>query len=262
MIENKKIDFIIDEFKALKKQPKEIFYKGDLSLLNRRKISIVGTRKPSQYTKKFIFELSQKLSKNNFIIISGGAMGVDTVAHKSAFPNTIFIAASGLDIIYPQINKDLIKNIYQNSLAISEYKYNYNIQKWSFLERNRLVVALGEILIIGEADKESGSMRSYEFAEKMGKKIFVLPHRLGESTGTNWLLNEGLATAIYNIDDFINSLGGEKIENKIELEDDFLIFCRNNPNYDEIVAKYPTETFEYELDGKIEIENNIVKIII
>ena len=75
--------------------------------------------------------------------------------------------------------------------------------KYNFVLRNELVVALGDILIVTYADLNSGSMRSVEYALKMGKEIYVLSHRIGESEATNNLLSEGKAKAIYDIDVFV-----------------------------------------------------------
>jgi len=91
-----------------------LFYKGNIKLLNQKKVAIVGSRKASKYTKEITYLLAKKLSKK-FVIISGGALGVDTEAHQGAFPNTIFVSPSSLDIIYPKANENLIKNIYKDA---------------------------------------------------------------------------------------------------------------------------------------------------
>ena len=254
------IDFHINELDSMKKYPKEIFYIGNTELLKKRKISIVGSRKPSQYTKQFTFEISKKLSDTNICIVSGAAMGVDTLAHNGAKTNnTIAVAGTGLDIRYPAINKNLIKDIEQNGLMLSQFKKETPSTKYNFPIRNELVVALGEIIIVAQADLNSGTMRSVEFALKMGKPIYVLPHRLNESEGTNELLKKGLATAIYNIDDFISDFVGYK--NNITHKDSFLEYCKTNPTYDEAMSKYPTEVFENELNGTIQITNGRIVYI-
>ena len=221
----------------------ELFYKGNLELLNRPKIAIVGSRKASKYTKETTFLLAKKLAKK-FTIISGGALGVDTEAHKGAYPNTIFVSPSSLDIIYPKSNENLIKNIYQNSLAISEYEKNYRPHKYTFLQRNRIIVALSEFIIIAEADKQSGSMRSFEWAKKYNKKVYVLPHRINESSGTRYLASTNQAEVIWDIDEFCKNLG---------IEDNKKIL-----NLNEALKKYGTQLYEMELDGRVNIKNGKV----
>jgi DNA processing protein len=254
------IDFHIPKLEQMKKYPNEIFYIGDTNILNNKLVSIVGTRKPTTYTKQFTDNISRALSQSGFTIVSGAAMGVDAIAHKAAGEdNTIAVAGTGLDVRYPAINKKLIEDIEKSGLMLSMFKEKTKSMPYNFPLRNEMVVALGEVLIVTQADKKSGTMRSVEYALKMGKKIFVLPHRIGESEGTQELLEKGFATAIYDIDRFIKSLGGAT---KKEDADDISKFFKTNPTYDEAMQIYPSETFEYELNGKIKIQNGKVVYIV
>lgn len=254
----KTIDFHISQLESMKKYPNEIYFIGKKELLDKPMISIVGTRKPNNYTKLITSEISKKLSNAGVVVVSGAAMGVDAIAHQNALPNTIAVVANGLDIKYPAINKNLIAQIENNSLVLSTYPKSSVARTYTFVERNEIVVALGEVLIVTQADLESGSLRSVEFALKMGKKVYTLPHRIGESEGTNRLLKEGLATAIYDVDSFLESLGyGDSTKAS---SDEFLEFCKNHPSYDEVVSLYGSKVFEYELLGKIVVENGIVKV--
>ena len=79
-----KINFKIDELSSMKKYPQDLFYIGNTNLLNKNKIAIVGTRRPNSYTKEFTYKLSSKLSSLNICIVSGAAMGVDSLAHQGA----------------------------------------------------------------------------------------------------------------------------------------------------------------------------------
>ncbi len=221
----------------------ELFYKGDLSLLEKPKIAIVGSRKASKYTKELTYLLAKKLSKK-YIIISGGALGVDTEAHKGAYPNTVFVSPSSLDIIYPKSNENLIKNIYNNALALSEYNKNYRPYKYTFLQRNRIIVALSDFVIIAEADIKSGSMRSFEWAKEYGKKVYVLPHRINESSGTRYLANTNQAEVIWDINEFCKNLGIEENQKIMNLND--------------ALKTYGSQLYEMELEGKISIKNGKV----
>jgi DNA processing protein len=186
---SKRVEVLPAEFSCLHEPPQRLFYRGDLSLLDHPKVSIVGTRKPYAYTRQYVNALSNALAKRGVSVVSGLAMGVDALAHEGAFPHTIGVLANGLDIIYPKVNKKLIEKMYANSLILSEHVDGEEARSYSFVHRNRLVVALGEVLVVAQADAYSGSMRSVEFALEMGKKIYVLPHRLGESEGTMGLLH-------------------------------------------------------------------------
>ena len=236
----------------------ELFYQGDASLLNRKKVAIVGTRRPSLYTKNSTFALANALKDAGVTVVSGAAMGVDAQAHKGAFPHTIAVMANSLDIKAPAVNKGLIESMATESLCLSEYPQTTHPTKYSFVQRNRIVVALSDVVVLAEADLNSGTMRSAEFALKMGKPIFVLPHQMGESLGTNKLLQEGKAEAIYSIESFLERL---KISTPIvSQEDELLAFCTNQPTYDEVVAQFKEKLFEYELLGKVSVVNGRVVV--
>jgi len=253
-----KIDFHIKELENMKIYPNELFFLGNTELLQRRKISIVGSRKISQYSRTQIGLLSQLFAKHGFVIVSGAAMGTDTVAHLNAgASNTIGVAGTGLDKRYPALNKKLIENIETKGLMLSQFAPSTESFPSNFPKRNEVVVALGEILIVSECELKSGTMHSINFAKAMGKDIYVLPQRLGESQGTNHLLENGFAKPIYNIEKFVSEISGKKI---VKTTDPILEYFQTNPLYDEAITKYPNETFEYELSGKIVIENGIVTL--
>lgn len=254
------IDFKIPQLENMKKYPNELFYIGNTNLLQTPMISIVGTRKPNSYTKEFTHKLASKLSLNGITIVSGAAMGVDAVAHKACQNyETIAVVANGLDIRYPSVNKNLIENIEKQGLILSAYKEKQKARNYTFVLRNEIVVALGEVLIVTQADLNSGSLTSVEYALKMGKKVYTLPHRINDSLGTQELVQKGLIEPIYDIDKFISSFTNTSAP-KV-LKDEFLEYCQNSPNYDEAVLKYSDKVFEYELLGKIEIKNGKIFLI-
>jgi len=221
----------------------ELYYKGDLDLLNRPKIAIVGSRRASRYTKEITKILANRLAKK-FTIVSGGALGVDKAAHEGAYPNTILVSPSSLDVIYPKSNESLIKKIYQEALAISEYEKGYKPYRHTFLQRNRIIVKISDFVIISEANIKSGSMRSFEWAKEYGKKVYVLPHRINESSGTRYLAQKKLAEVIWDIDEFCKDLG---------INEESSILTLN-----EALQKYGSTLYEMELEGKAEIKNGKV----
>lgn len=241
---------------GLKNPPEALYYMGDLSLLERTRVSIVGSRRPNAYTRAIVPLLASRLAKSGIAVVSGAAMGVDALAHSGAFPYTIAVMGNSLDIIYPAVNRALIEKIYKNALALSEYEKNYRPTRYSFVLRNRIVVALSEILVIAQADLDSGSMRSAKLALDLGKKIYVLPHRLGESEGTNWLLKNKMAEALYDIEEFVHALSGSGYK---EEQDEFLLFCKSRPSYEEAVRRFGQKVFSYELEGKIVVENGMIR---
>ncbi len=254
------LPFKINELDCMKKYPESLYYKGSLDLLCRPKISIVGTRRPNPYTRALTLELSKKLSFAGMVIVSGAAAGVDTLAHQGAgMSNTIAVLPCGIDIRYPKANRELIESIEKNGLTLSQFEPDFMAREWSFVVRNEIVVALGECLIVTEADIGSGSMRSVEFALEMGKKIYVLPHRIRESEGTHRLLSQGRAMAIEEIDSFVAMITSSAL-NTIN-DSPFISYCRTMPTYEEVIARFPSEIFEAELGGIIEVRNGRVVVV-
>jgi len=248
----------IPEFSLLKKPPETIWYRGDLSLLKRPKVSVVGTRRPSFYTRETVKELAGMLARRGVVIVSGAAMGVDAMAHEGAgAASTIAVLGNGVDIRYPAINRNLLERIEKEGLILSRFEPGFRATNWSFVVRNELVVALGEILVIAEADEGSGSMRSAEYALKQGKEIWVLPHRLGESAGTSRLLAEGRAGVISSLEAFADRFGSEVSPARVK--DDFFCFCQRRPTLDEAVAAYGERIYEAEFAGEIVIENGRIR---
>jgi len=253
------VSFQISELELMKKYPERLYTKGNTSLLKRPKISIVGSRRPSNYTKKYTYDIAKALARRGVCIVSGAAMGVDAIAHQGAGThNTIAVMANSLDIRYPSVNRNLIQDIESKGLTLSQFDPQFKATAWSFVLRNEIVVALGEFLIVTEADKDSGSMRSVEYALKMKKEIFVLPHHIGESEGTNQLLQEGLATPIYDIEAFASRFG-TAVDRHVQ-RDDFFYFCQKSPTLDEAVQSYGDRIYEAELEGLIVIENGLVRL--
>ncbi len=247
----------IPELDSMKKYPETINYKGNLKLLMRKKVSIVGTRHPNNYTKQMTQKIASGLALQGICIVSGGAMGVDALAHRSAgMQNTIMVAGTGIDVRYPKINAGMIENIEDDGLVLSQFPTAAKSNRYNFPLRNELVVALGDILIVTQADMDSGTMRSVEYALKMGKEVFVLSHRVGESEATNLLLQEGKAKPIYNIESFVKTYTG--VQNIGDTKDDFLLYCASNPSYEDALKKYPDKIFEAELNGTIEIKEAII----
>jgi len=244
------------EFTQLQKTPEKIFYRGESSLLDLRKVSIVGSRKAYPYSRSIVNALATELAKRDVCVVSGGAMGIDAIAHTGAYPKTIAVLANGLDIVYPKVNKRLLEDMASSALLLSEYDDGVEARPYSFVHRNRLVVALGEVLVVAQADLNSGSMRSVEFALELGKKIYVLPHRLGESEGSMRLLGEGKASLITDIRAFADIFGQAK-----EISDAFLEFCRQSPSYEEALSFDAQKLFEYELQGKVKVVHGKVTLI-
>jgi DNA processing protein len=187
-------------------------------------VAIVGTRKPTPYGKMMVEKLSEELAKAGVVIVSGLALGVDSLAHDScvkAGGRTIAVLPSGINNIYPATNRNIAKNILKNNgTLISEYATNHQPRKVEFLERNRIIAALSDLVIIPEAAANSGSLNTANHAKKMGIPIYVVPGNVTSpmSKGTNHLLKNG-ANAITEASDVFKILGISKnSDNQLALD--------------------------------------------
>lgn len=239
---------------------KNIKYLGNLELLSRKRVAIVGSRKPTQYASHYTYSIAKELARVGVCVVSGGAMGVDAIAHSGAgAANTIAVMPCGIDLRYPAINRALLDEIAANGLMISQFEDGFKATNWSFVVRNRVVIALSDVVIITQADLKSGSMVSAEIAKELGKEIFVLPHIIGESEGTNSLLESGEAKGIYNIPSFIERFG--VAPSGVDSSDEFLLFCATRPSYEDVFARFSDRLFEAELSGIIEIKDGRVSLV-
>jgi len=201
-------------FLSLKKVPEVIYAEGNLELLNKVSISIVGSRRCTRYGEKMSRKFAKELSKLGIVTVSGMALGVDTVVHEETIANggkTIAVLPSGLRNIYPKNNIELYNKIIESGgLVISEYHPDTIADSKKFTSRNRLVSALGECIIITEAAYRSGTSITARYAREQGKKVFCVPSGLDNrcGIGTNRLIKNGdvLLSGISDIFEEINSL--------------------------------------------------------
>ncbi len=244
---------------TLKDPPKHIFYTGNIALLDKSpKVAIIGTRHPNQYSQIQTAFLAKEIQKAGGVILSGGALGTDIIAHKAALPDTILISPASLDVIYPATNAPIIKQIAKEGLILSEYEHNPIPKQYEFLLRNRLVVALSDIIIIPQADLQSGSLYSAKLCLEANKPLFVLPHRLNESQGTQNLLQNSQAKAIYDVSLFLKEIG---LDSAPKAQDDAILrFCMGNPSFEEAYLRFGDSLLEYELLGKISRHNGRIII--
>lgn len=249
----------IPDLAAMKKLPEQLSAVGDLSLLGRPRVSVVGTRKPSHYTRQQTQEITAALSRRGVVTVSGAAMGVDAMAHRGAgAAHTIAVLPCGIDVRYPAVNRGLIEEIEREGLTLSQFEEGFRATAWSFVLRNEIVVALGEVLVVTEAEPDSGSMRSVEYALEMGREVFVLSQHIDESLGTNSLLRQGLAQPIHAVEDFASRFG-VATESDIP-RDDFYYFCQKHPTLDSVVEQFGDRVYEAELEGLVRIDGGIVSL--
>ena len=157
-------------------------------------ISIVGARNSSIVANKFCKQVAADLGRNNIVIVSGMARGIDAEAHKaSVFTGTVAVLASGLDIVYPPENKKLYEDIKENGIIFAESPMGTAPQGHLFPKRNRIIAGLSSGTVIIEAAKQSGSLITAKYALEYDRDVFAVPGFPSDvrSEGGNNLLRQG-----------------------------------------------------------------------
>ena len=179
--------------------PKSLCFMGKLPTSGAPVVAIVGSRKPSAYGREVTEQLASDLATAGCIIVSGLALGIDGIAQKAALEaggTVIGVIPNELPDISPQTNYKLAMNIIKNGGAIlSEWKKGDGkvVNRWSFLERNRLVSGLADAVIITEAAERSGTLNTAAHALSQGRDVFAVPGNITSplSAGCNALLKQG-----------------------------------------------------------------------
>lgn len=229
--------------KQIEDFPPILYAKGNIELLkNDNMLAIVGSRNASLSAMKLAENLASNIADNNITIVSGMARGIDKAAHKGALGhggNTIAVMGTGIDIIYPQENEDLYKEIIKkDGLILTEYAFHTRPQASNFPRRNRIVSGLSKGVLVIEAGLQSGSLITAHQALEQGRDVYAVPGAPYDtrSTGCNKLLKEG-AQLVDTPEDILESFNFSAIQ-----------FTPKAKEKDEI-----SDLFEYSLDKQ---ENN------
>jgi DNA processing protein len=192
------------------------------SLMLKPRLAIVGSRKVTPYGRGVTGSLTKQLVDMGVVIISGLALGVDSLAHKaclSAGGQTIAVLPSGFDKIYPPAHVNLARDIVENGGAlVTEYEAGTIPYLGNFLSRNRIIAGLSEGVLVTEAAIRSGSLNTANHALQLGKPVFAVPGNITSpiSAGCNNLIKAG-AIPVTCVEDILNALGWEALSSKPKL---------------------------------------------
>lgn len=259
--------------KKIDQPPKQLYIKGNIELLKTPAISIIGSRKCTEYGKRMSKKFARELSLYGITIISGLAEGIDSFAHSETLEvvgNTIAILPCGFKNIFPKCNQELYERILNNNgLIISEYYEEEVATSNKFLERNRIISGLSIGVLVVEGGYRSGTSVTAGLAKKEGKKIFCIPSSLENSKGitTNRLIKEGAFLVRYPEDIIheypeLNLRRRKDLENYIKDEyNEIYNVLEDEIHIDEITRKVNLSLgqINYQL-MMLEIEDKIVSL--
>lgn len=187
--------------------PLGLFYRGNVDLLGKPQIAVVGSRNASPNGKRTTFEFSALLSRAGLIITSGMAAGIDSEAHAGclhAGNPTIAVLGTGIDRIYPYSNRSLYENIATQGLLVSEFPLGTKPNRRNFPQRNRIISGLSMATLVVEAGVRSGSLITARLAAEQGRDVFAIPGSIHNPTskGCHYLIRQG-ARLVESVEDIV-----------------------------------------------------------
>jgi DNA processing protein len=200
--------------------PLTLFLKGNLDLLYQKKVAIVGSRKADENSKKWAYDIAQEFVKKGFIIVSGGAVGIDYSAHKGALDSdgkTICVLGSGFFKMFPEEHFELFKTIESKGLLISEHLPNFPGSAIALVQRNRITSGISDAVIMAASGERGGAMVQTKIAFEQRIPIFCpeLALNLKPNEGIFQVVNEWKGIQIKSAEDVIKRIESSQETNKV-----------------------------------------------
>ncbi|MBO7261231.1 MAG: DNA-processing protein DprA [Bacteroidaceae bacterium] len=194
--------------------PLLLFTLGNADLNTTKIVSVVGTRKATEYGRRMCNRLIEELHTlcPDILIVSGLAYGIDAISHKAALDNnckTVGVLAHGLDMIYPRTNRDMAKRMLDCGGLVTEFMSQTIPLPNNFLRRNRIVAGLADAVVIVESAARGGSLATADMAQSYHRDCFAFPGSVGDiySEGCNALIRDNKAALITSGSDLVDAMG-------------------------------------------------------
>lgn len=198
--------------KEIPDPPLVLHFRGDVSLLARTSIAVVGSRRASPYGVNAAAHIAKQLASTGIVIVSGLARGIDAAAHHAALDaggTTIAVLGTGIDVVYPRGNARLFQRIEEHGLIVSEFPPGSPPLPIHFPIRNRVISGLTQGTVIVEATARSGSLITARMAAEQNRDVFAVPGSIfaAGSEGTHRLIQYG-AKLVHDVNDVLEELPG------------------------------------------------------
>ena len=194
-----------------------LYAKGNFNLNPRHVVSIVGTRRATEYGKLLCKQLVEELQQYNVLIVSGLALGIDTHAHKESMKQglqTVGVLGHSFDTMYPAQNRSIAEKMQENGGILTEYPSGTIPDRENFPQRNRIVAGMADATVVVEAGIKGGALITAEIANSYNRDVYAFPGRIDDeySEGCNFLIRHNKAGLLTCAADLAYSLGWEKID--------------------------------------------------
>lgn len=176
--------------------PPVLYVRGDVEILQKHAVAIVGARSPTVYGKQAAKKIAGELAEQHLVVVSGLARGIDAVAHEATIDaggKTIAVLGSGIDGIYPVSNRELGERIIKNGCLLSEFSLGVPPEAFNFPRRNRIISGCSAAVVVVEAGEKSGSLITARYALQQGREVCAVPGPINSamSRGTFNLIRDG-----------------------------------------------------------------------
>ena len=200
-----------------------LFAKGNYDFNKSKMIAVVGTRHATEYGKKMTQQIIEQFRDCDISIVSGLALGIDSIAHQSAVKykmQNIAVLGHGLDMIYPATNKKLAEKIQENGALLTDFFSETIPNKQNFPRRNRIVAGMVDAVLVVESAKKGGALITAQIANSYNREVFCVPGNIGNpySEGCNYFIKTNqaqLVTEAKDIIEFMNWDNANKLQNTI-----------------------------------------------
>jgi DNA processing protein len=210
-----------ERLKNCEDSPVILYMKGNADLNMPKTLSVVGTRKATEYGKEVCCKLLSAITEHGHqvLIVSGLAFGIDIAAHRAALSNnlpTVAVLGHGLNSLYPAAHKNVAKDICKNGALITDFISTEQPEPNNFVKRNRIIAALSDATLVIESGEKGGALITADIANSYNRDVFAIPGKVNEkySSGCNKLIKTNRASLIENAEDIEYLLGWETPGNK------------------------------------------------
>ena len=203
--------------------PLLVYFRGEANLGQKRILSVVGTRKPTEYGKIMCEQIVQGLSEHGVMIVSGLAYGVDTIAHRTAIASslpTIAVLAHGLDQIYPYVNRPLAEKMIAHGGVLTEFMSQTKLNRDYFPRRNRIIAGMADATLIIESAEKGGALITADIANSYSRDVFALPGRATDpkSAGCNLLIRQNKAALVQSAEDICFMMSWDQTLHPLQIQ--------------------------------------------
>ncbi|MCD0489414.1 DNA-processing protein DprA [Pedobacter sp. MC2016-14] len=197
--------------------PIVLYYKGTADLNHPRMVSVVGTRKATDYGRRLCEQLAAELMRYDVVLVSGLAFGIDVAAHQECLKrgvSTIGVLGHGLDRIYPSLHTNIAQQMAQNGGLLTEFPFGTNPDKENFPKRNRIIAGMTDATIVVEATAKGGALITADIANSYSRDVYAFPGRTTDqySEGCNHLIKNNSAALINHSKDLIHYMGWNDVK--------------------------------------------------